>query len=178
MAKARSEIDDEARTFAPQHAVGADVRHVRRTASQHREQSTGCGDRNQGQLGHGCKCKAIVTDTLNARDASRDFAFNQPPRKLVGATTPRRQQCSCCGSSRRRPPRRRPSRTPQGSRRGMRAPTESSNAAAGHASRQPPKTHDKDQISSVSITCGVSTSTPGRPATSSSAVWARIGKVL
>lgn len=59
-----------------------------------------------------------------------------------------------------------------------RAPMESSNATTGHASRQPPKTHDKDQISSVSITFGVRTSTPGKPATSSSAVWARIGKVL
>ena len=32
-----------------------------------------------------------------------------------------------------------------------RAPMESSNATTGHASRQPPKTHDKDQISGVSI---------------------------
>lgn len=49
VAEAQRQIDDETWTLAPQHAVGGHVRHVRGTASQHREQSMGCGDRNQGQ---------------------------------------------------------------------------------------------------------------------------------
>ena len=49
VAMAQRQIDDETWALAPQHAVGGHVRDVRGTASQHREQSMGCGDRNQGQ---------------------------------------------------------------------------------------------------------------------------------
>ena len=162
----------------------------------------GCGDRNQGQPGHGCKRKEIGTDAWNARDVSRDCALNQPPWQLVEATrgvtqiswsgvgsltdppaeeveqpllhsnampscasanrdhqqswaTPR-QQGQSGNSALVVAPRAGADRTdvPQErlkARGAARAPMESSNATTGHASRQPPKTHDKDQISGVSI---------------------------